>query len=384
MKTEINYDKIYMNRESPEPLHIQLKRSLVREIRSLPPNRSFSLMSERELAQYLKLSRPTTHRAYVELMNDGLVRKRADKSLEVCSDARCKITGSYRVIGVLLPMDFPEFVDNNNRSAIPYLKGIIGRCSALNISCMMLRPPAMGAEPEEVEAFAEEHFGRLYGVIHLGELYPDNREDHVLEQLMRHSEIPQICISGSSSYPHIGSVYANPLTGLSALCNTLKKRGFRHAGVIGKKFSKASSLFNYIASHRNRQMREVLERNGLQCCCVKEFDIEDYEDRLLEFLRSKDRPEMLLCHDDWIARDVMRLAAQAGISIPGDLALAGYDRREDDSFLASIFSYPQKVAETAVDMIVDHFENGISDKNRIRLLSTDFCDGESLSVPNRK
>ena len=64
---EINYQNLRPDRNSPEPLHIQLKDALVREIRTLPPNRDFPLKSERELAQLLKLSRPTPQRAYGEL-----------------------------------------------------------------------------------------------------------------------------------------------------------------------------------------------------------------------------------------------------------------------------------------------------------------------------
>ena len=75
---------------------------------------------------------------------------------------------------------------------------------------------------------------------------------------------------------------------------------------------------------------------------------------------------------------VMEQAASLGISIPGDLALAGYNCKQDDPFLASIHTYPQIIAETAVDLVMDQFENGISEKNRIKIIKTAFSDGKSL------
>ena len=376
MKAGIDYGKLNPDRRSGEPLHLQLYNSLVREIRSLPPNQHVALMSERELSMLLKLNRNTTHRAYGQLIEEHLVRRMPDKSLVVRSDARTRITGAYPVIGVLVALDFPELVEQNDRGVLPYLEGLIGRCSQRNISCIMLRAPAPTASPKEIEAFAEEHFSRLCGVIHLGNLTPSEKDsDPVLEQLLKHTEIPQLCLSGRVPVPYVGSIYADPAPGLNELCATLKKRGFRSAGVIG--LASIKSLFHNIAADRAEAMREAVEKNGLELrFCERLAD--DFQTRIRRILTSPDRPEVLLCHDDRLAHQVMAEAAELGISIPGDLALAGYDCRQDDPFLASILTNPRKIAENAIDMVMDHFENGVSEKNRIKVLSTSFSDGQSI------
>ncbi|MBR4663244.1 MAG: substrate-binding domain-containing protein [Lentisphaeria bacterium] len=376
MESNIDYRKLNPDRKSGEPLHLQLHHSLVREIRSLPPNRHVALMSERELALQLKLSRRTTHRAYEQLINDHLVRRMPDKSLVVRSDARTRITGAYPVIGVLIAMDFVRLMEQNDRSILPYLEGLIGRSSQRKISCIMLRAPDPSASPDEIEAFAAEHFPRLCGVVHLGGLGENPTGDPVLEQILRHTEIPQVCISGSVPNANTGSVYADPAAGLDELCRTLKERGCRSAGVIGNQFF--TRIFHYVASDRPDAMQEALKRNGLECRYLLRTRRSTFREQITAILTAPDRPDVLLCHDDRMAHQVMEEAARLGIAVPDDLALAGYDCKQDDSFLASIFTDPRRIAENAVDMVMEHFENGISEKNRIKVLATSFSDGPSI------
>lgn len=376
MESNIDYRKLNPDRKSGEPLHLQLHHSLVREIRSLPPNRRVALMSERELAQQLKLSRRTTHRAYEQLINEHLVRRMPDKSLVVRSDARTRITGAYPVIGVLVAMDIAKLMEQNDRGILPYLEGLIGRSSQRKISCIMLRAPDPSASPEEIEAFAEEHFPRLCGVVHLGGLGENPTGDPVLEQILRHTEIPQVCISGSVPNANTGSVYADPAAGLDELCRTLKERGCRSAGVIGNQFY--TRIFHYVASDRPDAMQEALKRNGLECRYVLRTVRKTFREQITAILTAADRPDVLLCHDDRMAHQVMEEAARLGIAVPDDLALVGYDCKQDDSFLASIFTDPRRIAENAVDMVMEHFENGISEKNRVKVLATSFSDGPSI------
>ena len=377
METELDCKKLNLNRKSGEPLHLQLYHSLVREIRSLSPNRHVSLMSERELALQLKLSRRTTRRAYEHLLDDHLVRRMSNKSLVVRSDARTRIKGAYPVIGILVAMDVAELMERNDRSILPYLEGLIGRCSKRNVSCLMLNVPGRDASPEKIEEFAAEHFPRLCGLIHLGGLDEKN-EDPILEQILRHTEIPQVCISGSVPNADTGLVYADPVSGLDELCRTLKERGYRSAGVLGPQFTPC--LFHYTAMDRSAAMEAALKRNGLECRYVHLPSTKIQKEHVTEILTAPKRPEVLLCHNDQIAHLVMEEAARLGISIPDDLALVGFDCQQKDPFLASIQTFQRQIAENAIDMVMELFENGISTRNRVKVLATSFSDGPSLKM----
>ncbi|MBO4490230.1 MAG: substrate-binding domain-containing protein [Lentisphaeria bacterium] len=377
MSGGIDYAKLKPDHKSVEPLHVQLYQALVREIRALPPGSDTILMSERELSALLKLGRCTTHRAYEQLLADRLVRRLPDKSLAVRRDARVKIRGAYPVIGVLIALNFTDLLHLRSNNIQPYLNGLIGRCSKSNISCIMLRVPEPTASEEEIDSFAAEHFPRLCGVIHLGALCRDTScKDPVLRRLLSHTEIPQVCLAGSVPSPHTGSVYADPAPGLDDMCRTMKKRGFRSVGIVGRLIE--NSFFHYDSLDREDAMRSALERNGLKCRLVGKLRNEDCETEIHRILTSPDRPDVLLCHDDRLAYQVMDQATALGLSIPGDLALAGYDCRSEDTFLASIRTFPYQIAETAVDMVMDHFENGVSKKNRTVILKTSFSDGNSL------
>lgn len=377
MSVGINYAKLKPDHDSVEPLHVQLYQALVREIRALPPDTDTILMSERELSARLKLGRCTTHRAYERLLEDHLVRRRPDKSLAVRRDARVKIRGAYPVIGVLIAINFSDLLLLHDNSIQPYLNGLIGRCSKSNISCIMLRVPEPTASEEEIDSFAEEHFPRLCGIIHLGDLCRETTcRDLVLRRLLCHTEIPQVCISGSLPEDHVGSVCADPAPGLDDMCRTLKKRDFRTAGIIGRRID--NSFFHYDALEREDVMRSALEHNGIECRFVEKLRDSDCETAIPRILTLPDRPEVLLCHDDRLAHQVMEKATALGLSIPGDLALAGYDCSSEDTFLASVRTFPDQIAGTAVDMVMDHFENGVSKRNRTVILKTSFSDGTSL------
>ena len=148
---EINYQNLRPDRNSPEPLHMQLKNALVREIRALPPNRQFSLKSERELAQLLNLCRPTAHRAYAELEKEGLVRRHPDKSLSVCSDARKRLQPPFPTLGLIVPTKFSQFLNRSVHSVRPYLAGIFDRASELNLSTNIIQLPPEGSDPAMVD-----------------------------------------------------------------------------------------------------------------------------------------------------------------------------------------------------------------------------------------
>ena len=379
MEAGIDYEKLNPDRRSGEPLHLQLYNTLVREIRALPPNQHVALMSERELSVLLKLNRSTTHRAYEQLIADRLVRRMPDKSLVVRPDARTRITGAYPVIGVLIAMDIVKLMEQDDRRILPYLEGLIGRSSQRNISCIMLRAPDPSASLEEIEAFAAEHFPRLCGVIHLGGLGENSSGDPVLKQILYHTEIPQVCISGSVPNANTGSVYADPSAGLDELCRTLKERGFRRAGVIGR--SLKTRIFEYIAKHRTEAMCNALKRNGLDCQFSHSYlRAAELTAGIHQILTASDRPEVLLCHDDTVAKQLLAQAKEVGISVPGDLYVSGYDSRSDDPFLASVRTDPRALAEAAVDMVMDHFENGVTAENRVRVFPTRFHDGESIGA----
>ena len=374
MKREINYNNIILDRKSPEPLHIQLKNALLKELRTIPTNKKTILMSERELTEMLKISRPTTHRAYQELINTGLAHRLPDKSLELKSDARSKIAGSYLVVGILLPMDFPSYVENNNQRALPYLKGLLGRASELNISCMILQPPGPEASDSEIDAFLEEHIHRLYGLVHLGTMLNSTDRGRILRRIMERKEIPQVCISGFSEFPHIGSSIPDIEPAMNDICRILRRRGIRKLGIIANTTAYHDYPFTYLAQFREETMIKIARKNDIETTPIT--SIKDFE-ALSELLQAGDIGAFF-CHNSRTAAKLQQFAAVVGKRIPEDFMIAGFDRESAIPDLTRIDPMAEKVASRAIDLIVEHFECGVNNRNRIAKVTAELIIGKTL------
>jgi len=381
----MDYTKLQLNRDLDDPLHIQLKNALLRELRGPSQDSEQTiLMSERELAATLQVNRITVHRAYAELLANGLVRKLPNKSLVVSADAPKKIAGHFRVIGLLLPMDFADYVDYNNGNALPYLKGIISQASKLNASCMMLNPPPPEASKEELDAYLDEYLPKLCGIIHLGALCIHDNSELFLQKMMERQDIPQVCISGHSDLPHLGSVYASPEQGMKAACTELLRRGARTLGIIRASKHFHPSHFHYIAETRCASMAQLATKAGLTV--TYQGACEDRDD-IAAMLRSPaQRPDALFCHNDQIAAQIREIAIACGLAIPQDLMLLGYDARNNDGDLATIAVDRQKVAAEAVNLLIKTFENGVLPEQMTKVLPSAFVNGrtmETMKCPHR-
>lgn len=375
MNNGIDYSKIQLDRKSPEPLHIQLKNALLKAMRSIPSSRKTILMSEREIAQMLKVSRQTVHRTYQELLDQRLVRRRPDKSLVIADDSRNKITGSYRVIGILLPMDFSAFVDLNDRSAIPYMKGIIGRASQQNISCMMLQVPCGEPTVREIDAFLEEHIHRLYGIIHLGTFSAGKSGNAVLSRIMARKEIPQVCISGISEYPHIGSVFADVAPAMLEACRIMLDSGISTLGIVRASLAPENPEFTYVSRFRVDTMREVALKNGIK---ITADVLADDAEAVKNMLSSPKRPDAVFCHNSLIAEQIIPVIKEMDLRIPEDIAVFGYDLKTSNTDLARIDPHSEKIAAAAVDLICRHFDEGVTPENRIIKIPAGFINGSTL------
>ena len=383
---EINYQNLRPDRNSPEPLHIQLKDALVREIRTLPPNRDFPLKSERELAQLLKLSRPTTHRAYAELEKRGLVRRHPDKSLSVCRDARKRLLAPFPTLGLIVPIKFSLFMRRADHSVGPYLAGIFDRASELNLSTNIIQLPPPESGRATVTSFIDQMIAPLTGVIHFGTRGPEM--DLVLKQVMHYTGVPQMLIAAYSSLPEIGDVTEDLLPGLRGAIDYLKQRGLSRIGLLNhhEEFDPARPLseINYMARKRSFLMINELRSAGFAVKpeLILNRCLED--DNLKRFLKDcrayRRLPQVFLCCNDAVAKAVLRTAACLGIPA-GTFEVIGIDGKLVAGGYAGEFPTIQvpfyEIGRTAVDLLMEHFHEGICTENRSIKLPTRFITGLS-------
>lgn len=384
----MNYDEIKLNRDSPEPLHLQLIREMLHQLRKRHSGKGEKLISERQLGSLLGLNRATVHRVYAELLESGLVRRKADKSLEIVSRVRKKMKNPFPIIGIIMPMRFSEYVEINNQGSLQYLKGIYDRASEKKVSIITLNLPHPNVPANHINRLISEYSSRLTGIIHLGDR--EINPDPVLKTLFEYSGFPQVFITGFSPYRHIGSITPEPETGINQLIEYLKRHNinelaiisrYTHAEVHHKKY-----LYQYEAFSRYDKIMNTLTQNGMTVPEQYNFSgitREQIPDTIEKILKNG-LPKAIICNNDFYAFVTACKLEEFGVKLPDDCIICGYDANIPDPRFISIGVPVYKIGAAAVDMVIDHFQNGISESNREYTLPTRLVtENKAISSINR-
>ncbi len=371
MKNYVELKEFKLDKNSPVALHLQLVNELLKQLRALSPSEDYVLPSERTMVKHFGINRLTVHRAYDNLLKNGLVMRMPDKSLCVAKTARRQLQGIFPTVGILLPEKFSLFISR----PIPreYLKGMIDRATELGVSTMMLTPPGADSTPETADRFIEEHCSKLSGIIHLGSRGFSN--DTVLDKILNYTGIPQIFVSGFSEKQHIGSICADIIPGAIELCAEMKKKGVKTIGLICRPVTSSPS-FIYNFSYRLEQMKGIFEKHGFEITMTDEFATAEQI-----CINCKNLPDMLWCINDDYARSVLKILKENNIRVPEDVKVAGFDGISNNFEDKTISSIGQKFYRTgydAIDLILEHFKFGITRDNRIRKIETFFINGDTL------
>lgn len=104
-----------------------------------------------------------------------------------------------------------------------------------------------------------------------------------------------------------------------------------------------------------------------------------------QLLAKRKRPSALVCFSDEFAIGALRAAQLAGVSIPDELALAGYDDKEPARFarvpLTSMHQPDEEIGRQAVSLLVDRIEGRLSRKEpMVRPLSARLVVRESCGA----
>lgn len=86
-----------------------------------------------------------------------------------------------------------------------------------------------------------------------------------------------------------------------------------------------------------------------------------------ELLALREPPDAVFCFNDLLALGALRTLADAGLSVPGDVAVVGFDDIEDGRYhspsLTTISPDKEWLAENAVGVLLDRIAgNGEADR----------------------
>lgn len=380
LKNAMESLNIQLNKRSDEPLHIQLAAALQRhvlnsslQIRHLP--------SERSLCDQLNLNRSTVHRAYESLRQKGVVRPCSNRRLEIVPGARRILAGAFPSIGVLLPEIFSSYVERSSGAAFRYLKGIFDRAAEMGCSVYMLQIPPVETPEAEVLSFIESNFQKLIGIIHLGGR--SQSADPPLEMVFQRKELPQIFISGISNYPHIGSIYTDFSAAARSLASHLMERGCRTLSVVSY-VDRDQAPYDYVSRYRAETMKNIFASAGMKINEEWNVDFERTES-VSDVLEEKFRkmaadtlPDFFWCLNDEIALQTIAFCRSRNLRVPEDIQIAGFDGLFSDGELSTVAQQFQQLGAGAVDLLLEYFEHGIDDKNRIRTIEAELIPGKTI------
>lgn len=373
--------------ESAEPLHMQLCRMISHDIFRRRPKDGTPIVSERKLAESLSIARPTVHRAYERLIFDDILRcEKGKRNVCIAHGASRKVADPFPSIGIILPCSYSEF---QRRCKWDYLGGLIDRASERGCAPILLQMPALDSSEGECKAWLESILPRLTGLIHLGTRVDDG--DRAMEYVLKESYLPQIFVSGTSDNPMIGSVSCDTAPGFAALCHHLKECGHLRVGIMKRGASVPNKYFTYAAVRRVDEAMASFRENGLRVesgWILGDSDGDLWRERLLKIMSSPEsrRPSVFWCYNDDAALELLSAAREFGLRVPSDMSIAGYDdiadARISEPPLTTLHHPAYLIGKAAIDLIIEHFEHGVMDANRARLIPATLVVRDSVKDLN--
>jgi LacI family transcriptional regulator len=151
------------------------------------------------------------------------------------------------------------------------------------------------------------------------------------------------------------TVNSDDRRGAAHATGALLASGYRDIGFLALRVSQGRQ--GNVISQREHGYRETMAAAGLE---PRVFDLiappEEREPELLAFLANPHRPRAVVCWSDLDAIPLRGLAARAGLRVPEDLAIVGYDNSPMAGFplvdLASIDQSGQELGRQAAEVLL--------------------------------
>jgi Transcriptional regulators len=243
----------------------------------------------------------------------------------------------------------------------------------------MLELPDFSASAAEIERYNEGLMKRLIGVVHIGgrARFPDRP----LEGVLKNDKLPQVIISAYTDIPGVGSVVFDTAPGARALAEQLRAMHHKKVGLLlytpSFDYDGPDHYFAYASYRRPSEVRDVLLEYGFDCnekyhCC----GCSSYHATFRALEKKKNAgllPTFFWCCNDEVANWCVLALNKLGFSVPQDISVVGFDgifasKQDDELTTISLPFYA--IGRKAVLQLLDYYENGISNTNRLAYLQT--------------
>ncbi len=275
----------------------------------------------RELAEHLDVSITTVSRALAG--HPRIALKTRQRVAEAARQhgyvpnvaARQLVSGRSGFVGLVLPVRGPNFVDSYVGEFVTGLgEGLVEHGMDLFLATAPAGQPELSVLRHVVES------GRADGVVLLRTGEVDERVEYLLDRrfpFITHGRI------ADRSKP-VNWLDADSEIAFGEAFDLLYELGHRHFGLVS---ITEKMTFRHL---RERGFRAAIERRGdpevrLDLVAAPRFDRQATLAAVNQLVHSPDRPTAIIGVFDELALTVLEQAARAGLSVPGDLSVVGFD-----------------------------------------------------------
>lgn len=222
------------------------------------------------------------------------------------------------------------------------------------------------AEPNE-KALIEAMIDRqMDGIIVIGPRMP-------LKEVYEFAErIPTVLIAHhADGDQHFDTVNNDDRHGAELVVKHLVASGYKNIAYLSQQIHGAN-LPAMVTTERELGYRAAMKEAGLSKYIQVVEAVQTSRETQAEarhLLQSRNRPEAIFCWTDFIALEVLSVAAELGLSVPGDLAIVGYDNTSycdlQQVSLTSIDQSGQVLGLQATRLLIERIKGRTATENFI-------------------
>lgn len=332
------------------------------------------LPSEREIGELYNVERTTVRKAFGLLVENNLVEKRPGKGTVVThqsSSTTSTTPATKGVIAFLLPKEHVS----TERIASPFYWSLFVNLEVICKSYGYSLIYSALDEQDNLSTYIDNANQQFVGVIFVSNI----NERHIDYALK--AELPSVLVNNISD--KIPSVISDNFQGTYTACEHLIELGHTNIGII-----------NGISTYKTAidRMRGVLSAMQAHNLPIKDefiintdsWDTEDGYNAVNDFLQSTDTyPTAFVAFNDRLAIGAIQAFQQAGIKVPDDISIIGYDNDEYSKYsvpsLSTVEINVAHIAHLSFFMLLNQLNEHVMIPAKA-LIPTKFIERDSIKI----
>ncbi|WP_028609003.1 LacI family DNA-binding transcriptional regulator [Paenibacillus harenae] len=184
---------------------------------------------------------------------------------------------------------------------------------------------SIGDYAKESEYLSIMREKRVDGIMFLGgRINLRHCEEHLVQELVQcASVIPTVLVNGGLRNTDLIRVATDESAGTALAVRHLIELGHTEIGFIGGESNMTTTSIKLRAFRKAMKDAELEVRE--EWMLPDSFSIDSGKRQMLNLLAMKERPTAVFCVNDYTAIGVIKAGVEAGLSIPDDMSVVGFD-----------------------------------------------------------